>query len=427
MNSIKLFFLSFSIVFTLSIFPAEQLYTHQPSVTPELAFDGDYKVGVTTLKAVNPKQLNTKTFTGFVDRELTLEVWYPAELSEDDQFATYKDVTRTNKEFELLGSAYRDADPVEAKNEFPLIILSHGYTGYRSIMFYLAEHLTSHGYVVASIDHKDSTNADVIASGSAFSGFPSTLLNRARDQQFVLNHFTKLKSPLGKITNTQLAAVAGHSMGGYGAINTVGGCFSFSSATMKQFGIPDAAIPLLLPLFNTCSAARDTVDPRWKAVIPMAPWGGEANVHDLKSLQNIQVPALYIAGDQDDISGYDAGVKILFENTGTATDEKSTYMLVFENARHNVVTHPAPRIAYLDDFDIGHYYEPSWDIEIMNRINEHMVLAFLNCHVKKSTQACEYLPQRENVIQTKKEDGSLTDVWPGFKDRWGAGLKFYRK
>ncbi len=427
MHSIKLLLATGLFLLSLSTFAAEQLYTHQPTVTPELAFDGDYTVGVTTLKAVNPKQLNTTNFTSFEDRELTLEVWYPAEVSKQSEIATYKDVTRTNKEFELLGGAYRDASPVKTKKEFPLIIFSHGYTGYRSIMFYLGEHLASHGYVVASIDHKDSTNADVIASGSPFSGFPSTLLNRARDQQFVLDYFSQLETPLGHTVNTDLAVASGHSMGGYGTINTVGGCFSFSDAAMKQFGIPEQAIALLLPLFNTCNAAQEKADPRWKGMMAFAPWGGEANVHDLNSLKNIKIPALYVAGDEDDVSGYENGVKKLFENTGTTSKEKTTYMLVFENARHNIVTHPTPAIAYADDFDIGHYYEPSWDIETINRVNEHMVLAFLNCHVKESKEACDFLPERVDATQTKQEDGSLSDVWPGFKDRWGTGLKFYRK
>ncbi|MFT7368403.1 MAG: hypothetical protein ACI927_001611, partial [Oceanospirillaceae bacterium] len=36
---------------------AEQLYTQQPPVTPELAFDGTYDVGVSTITAVDPKRL----------------------------------------------------------------------------------------------------------------------------------------------------------------------------------------------------------------------------------------------------------------------------------------------------------------------------------------------------------------------------------
>ena len=59
---------------------AEQLYTDQPPVTPELAFPGTYTVGVTTITATDPKRLNTANFILNTERQLVLEVWYPAAL-----------------------------------------------------------------------------------------------------------------------------------------------------------------------------------------------------------------------------------------------------------------------------------------------------------------------------------------------------------
>ena len=58
---------------------AEQLYTDQPPVTPELAFPGSYDVGVTTVTATDPKRLNTGNFITSIERPLVLEVWYPAQ------------------------------------------------------------------------------------------------------------------------------------------------------------------------------------------------------------------------------------------------------------------------------------------------------------------------------------------------------------
>ena len=63
-------------------------------------------------------------------------------------------------------------------------------------MFYLAEHLASHGYVVVGIDHKDSTNAEVFDDATRASGFISTLYNRARDQQFLLDYFSNPEESL---------------------------------------------------------------------------------------------------------------------------------------------------------------------------------------------------------------------------------------
>jgi len=400
----------------------ENLYTQQPSITPELAHPGQYPVGVKTLQVVHEKQLNTQTFTSFEDRPLTLEVWYPAAANAaTEELATYENVTRLHKPFSLIGTGHRNAQ-AQKTGQFPLIVLSHGYTGYRTIMYYLGEHLASHGYVVVGIDHTDSTTEDVDFVNSGFSGFPSTLVNRARDQQFVLDYFSQDDSAIANITDTDHAAVIGYSMGGFGAINTIGACYGFNQAGLQRLGFPEDAAKQLIPVFNSCHAGRDEVDSRWQAMIAYAPWGGESSVHDAKSMKTITVPSLYVSGDQDDVSGYENGVKKLFEQTGS----KDKYLMVYENARHNIAPHPAPKIAYETDADLGHYIEPSWGNEQLNRINMHMSLAFLDCFVKKDDSKCAYLPKRDNATQVKDSEGKLTQAWPGFPDRWATGIRFYR-
>jgi predicted dienelactone hydrolase len=404
-----------------SVFGAEELYTEQLSVTPSLALPGKYTAGVTTLETVNPNQLDSKDFISRSDRKLTLEVWYPAQTTDSNARASYVDQTRSGKSFELAGRAMRNAKPKGDRADYPLIVLSHGYTGYRSIMFYLGEHLASHGYVVAAIDHTDSRNSDIDFATNAGAGFISTLYNRARDQQFVLDYFAESKAEVAKLANTNQAAVIGYSMGGYGALNTVGGCYAYTAEGLQLFGVPKQYVDALVTLFNSCSAGREAVDPRWQAMIAFAPWGGETGVHDLASLGNIKIPKLFITGDADDISGYENGVKALWEHSGTAAN----HLLIYQNARHNFATHPAPRVAYTNDLDIGHYYEPSWSKETLNRINMHMNLAFLDCYLKKQESACQMLPKRPNITQIKQADGKLSDPWPGFPDRWGTGVEFH--
>ncbi|MFK8021750.1 MAG: alpha/beta hydrolase family protein [Pseudomonadales bacterium] len=411
-----------ALVFSQMLSAAEELYTDQSTVTPELAVSGKYKVGVKTLVVSNPNQANLAKLGSVHDRSLTLEVWYPADVKLKMTKASYKNVTRSHKAFELAGDAYRDAAPIETTGSFPLIVVSHGYTGYRTIMFYLAEHLASHGYVVAAIDHTDSTNAEVDMVASPGSGFASTLVHRSRDQQFVLDYFTADSSPIAKIVNTDAAAVLGYSMGGYGAIGTVGACFDFSAEALQQFGVPAEGVADAQALFNVCNAGRTTVDPRWKALVAFSPWGGEQKVHNAESMRHIKVPTLYAVGSEDDVSGFENGVKHLYQQTGS----KDKYLMVYENARHNIAAHPAPKIAYSSDLDIGHHYEPAWNIETLNRINEHMSLAFLDCYVKQVQESCSYLPVRDNITQTRGADGKLTQPWPGFPERWGTGVRFYR-
>lgn len=400
---------------------AESLYTAQPPVTPGLAVDGPFATGVTTIDVTNPNQLNASDFTTRSDRTLTLEVWYPTAQTEGTP-TTYSDVTRSQKPFELQGTSFRDAAPLTSEGDFPLVVLSHGYVGYRTSFFNMAEYLASHGYVVASIDHTDSTTKEVDNINNPFSGFMSTLINRSRDQQFVLDYFGQANTDLAGIVDADNAAVAGYSMGGYGSVNTVGGCYGYTEQTLQAFGIPAEFAGNLVPVFNSCNAGRDSSDSRWKAMVAFAPWGGESGVHDFESMGNIDVPSLYVAGEYDDVSGYENGIKALYEANGA--DDK--YLLVYENARHNIVLHPAPKVAYETELDLGFYYEPAWNTETINRINNHMMLAFLGCHVKGDLALCDYLPQREFSTQVKDENGSVVSPWPGFMPRWGTGLQFYR-
>lgn len=409
---------------------AEKLYTDQPPVTPELALSGSYDVGVTTTKINDPDRINTANFITTTDRPLLLEIWYPINLltqKPKPTKATYKNVTRLQKPFELQGEAYRDALIVN-DGKFPVVVLSHGFTGYRTQMFYLGEHLASHGYIVIGIDHKDSTNSEVFDDATRASGFISTLYNRARDQQFVLNYFSASRpsndlNNLVKRMDTNNAAIIGHSMGGFGAINTVGGCYDFKSEQLEKIGVP-SVISSLLPLrLDSCFAGQDSLDPRWKAIQVYAPWGGEFNVHSADAMEKISTPMFYVAGDQDNTSGYKDGVKKLYQQTGS----QHKYLMVYENARHNIAGHPAPSASFNTDFELGHYVEPSWNIETINRINKHMTLAFLDCHVKTNIDRCGYLPSRENIEQYEGSNGQYTEPWTGFKHLWGSGIRFYRQ
>ena len=400
---------------------AEQVYGPASPIAPQLAERGSLPVGVKTLELVNSEQLDTNNFNSRVDRPLTLEVWYPAHKDSGGELAHYDNETRTGQAFSIQGDAYRDARPARS-GDFPLVVISHGYTGFRTIMFYLGEHLASHGYVVAAIDHTNSTNADVDFENNPGGGFVDTLMNRSRDQQFVLETFADEDFVLSAITNTDKAGLIGYSMGGYGALNTVGGCYEFTPAILGRIGFPEAMAEKLAPVFNFCNAGREAVDPRWGAMVSLSPWGQEQGIHREASLAAIEVPSLLMVGEQDDIVGFDPGVKSIYE----AMTQKDRFMLVYENARHNIAPHPAPEVAYQNEFDLGHHIEPVWSLEQLNSINEHFVLAFMDCYLKSESAACDFLPTTERALQTKQADGSFNPAWPGFEDRWGAAMRFYR-
>jgi predicted dienelactone hydrolase len=404
----------------------ENLHSPLPAdVVPELAEKGPFKVGVRTMEITNPAQLDHVTQTT-KDRKLTLEVWYPSVVNNTNVKTSYENVTRTGIKFAIQADAFRDATILIPKNDskFPLVVISHGYTGYRTLMYYLAEHLASHGYVVAAIDHTDSTNAEVDIKNNPFAGFFSTLLNRSRDQQFTLNYLTTIQHFASTAINNNKAGLIGYSMGGYGAINTIGGCYNFTDETTSAFtGIKDPEqVKKVMSLLNSCAGGQYQnmkVDSKWQAVIAMAPWGGQHNIFSQQALAKINTPILYVAGDLDDISGY-GGIQSLYEKTGS----KDKYLLTYQNARHNIAPHPAPSVAKTNELDIGHYYESAWNSLVLNNINKHFTLSMMDCHLKQQLEKCTYLDLSNNSNQIAVDE-KPSKPWKGFDNRYAVGMNWH--
>ena len=128
--------------------------------------------------------------TAVYERRLTVEVWYPADLAGGEPGGTYEAITRNPQiTATLRGRASRNADALVGAGPYPLIIISHGYPGNRYLLSHAGENLASKGYIVASIDHKESTYEDQ-------QSIASTLYNRPIDQRTVLNSMAALSEDI---------------------------------------------------------------------------------------------------------------------------------------------------------------------------------------------------------------------------------------
>jgi predicted dienelactone hydrolase len=408
---------------------------------PALAQYGKFGVGVKTIQLVNPKQLDIlKAKAGeptptTYDRPLTVEVWYPAKPAPDTPNAgQYRVVSRDPKtEVTLYGKGVRDAPPDAASGPYPLLIISHGYPGNRFLLSHLGENLASKGYVVASIDHTDSTYSDQLAFGS-------TLFNRPLDQLFVLNEMAKLnagdagdaiKGALKNMVNAELTGLIGYSMGGYGVINAIGG--GFAESALKFATAPPNGVLAARQAGNAAYAA--TMDSRIKAAVAIAPWGWRGGFWDNAGLAGIKTPVFFIAGSVDDVSGYAPGVRNIYEGSVNAP----RYLLTFENANHNAgAPMPAPkesytRVANLPVIPAMHYIDFVWDNVRMNNITQHFTTAFLAKHLKSDATMDAYLNVVENAKEGKwsaETDGKFkTDhtYWNGFANRTAAGLRLEQR
>lgn len=394
------------------------LYGDQLPDAPELSARGEYKVGVKTVNLVNPNQLdilnskegNDPTY----DRPITIEVWYPANVGDDAKTVVYDEVMGTRGDslrpltpFTFKGRAYRDATP-KTGNKFPLVVVSHGYVGSRYLMTYLTENLASKGYIVAAIDHTDSTFKDANA-------FQSTLLNRPKDIRFVINEMEKMgakgsKNNLEGVIDANNTAIIGYSMGGYGVLNVGGAGYS---AGLAQFFTGMTGGSTAISVHTAGNAAYEKMtDARIKAIVAFAPWGMERGVWDAEGLKGLKTPTFFIAGSQDDISGYEKGIKAIYEGAVNA----DRYLLTYMNARHNVAPNPPPAEALAPGLHIDEYYryaEPSWDQRKMNNINQHFVTAFIGKHLKN---------QDSTKFLEVQEDSNEKD-WTGFKPRSSTGME----
>lgn len=395
------------------------LYGDQLPDAPELSARGEYKVGVQTINLVHKNQvdiLNSKEGKDpLYDRPITIEIWYPASVSEDAKTVVYDEVMGTAGDtlrpltpFTFKGRAYRDATPMIGKGKFPLIVVSHGYVGSRYLMTYLTENLASKGYIVAAIDHTDSTFKDANA-------FQSTLLNRPKDIRFIINEMEKIgaigsKNKLENLIDSNNTGIIGYSMGGYGVLNVGGAGYSEAFAGFYT-GMTGGSTSISVNTANN-EEYKKLADDRIKAIVAFAPWGMERGVWDAEGLKGLKTPTFFVAGSQDDISGYEKGIKAIYEGAVNA----DRFLLTYKNARHNVAPNPPPAEALAPGLHIDEYYryaEPSWDQRKLNNINQHFVTAFLGIHLKNQDYG-KFLELQEN---SNEKD------WTGFKPRSSTGME----
>lgn len=413
---------------------AENRIDTQRPDAPELAAYGNYEIGTRPLTMINPDQLDVlaldpsteapETLPTY-DRELVVQMWYPSFPGATGSKALRAFLRDATTEVDLYGQATLWAAPTVSDGSFPLVIVSHGYPGNRFLMSHLAENLASKGYVVASIDHTDSTYRTQAAFGS-------TLRNRSLDQLFVLNEIARLNADsasfLYGLVDTDNTAIIGYSMGGYGAVITAGGGVTEASVAYG-FSSPFGT----LGIHQSGSDTHNNLpDARIKTAIAIAPWGRNFGFFDAESLEGVQIPMMFMAGSEDDVSLYEGGVKAIWEESVNV----ERVLVTFDNANHNAAAPiPAPAESYADNPTLGfpafeHYADAVWDTVRMNNITQHFATAWMDLYLKGDSAKQDYLalvPNSNDGVYAAEADGSLMEThtyWKGFANRTAKGLHF---
>ena len=393
---------------------------------PSLAAYGEYDIGVRTLTLVDTDRVDVLSTrpggkNAIYDRSLTVEVWYPARLVDGQlRGGEYRAIARNPAIVATLyGQAVRDANPQTNAGAFPLVVISHGYPGNRYLMSHLGENLASKGFVSVSIDHADSTYDDQQA-------FSSTLYNRPLDQRFVIERMARLSSDrqsfLFGMVDADNTGVVGYSMGGYGLVNNLGGGYS-DDVVASSMAPPNR---LLAEHTTSNPTFRSKLDPRIRAGFAIAPWGMTNGVWRQQDLAGIETPTFYLAGDKDTVSGYENGVRAMYE----AAINSDRYLLTYKNAAHNAgAPYPVPH-EILDSATgegADHYMDAVWDNVRMNNVMDHFATAYFNYYLKGDASMLSFLdvyPDGAQATYAMKNDRpeAAHNYWPGFAEGTAVGL-----
>lgn len=176
---------------------------------------GPFPVGVRTVQALDTAR--TRLFP--------CEVWYPAAA----QYAGQDMTSETQDSFTVpTGGAPRRQmavrDAAAEPGTYPLILFSHSSGAGRRTATFLCTHLSSHGYLVAALDHTEIV-AQELARKSDETGeqkaarWEALIANRVPDVRFLLDHLfsgaawdSQINLDAGRI------GIVGHSFGGWTAL-----------------------------------------------------------------------------------------------------------------------------------------------------------------------------------------------------------------
>jgi predicted dienelactone hydrolase len=364
---------------------------------PELARLGPYAVGFRTLHLRESAQADVLAFdpvrasAPLRDRELAVDLWYPARSQKDAAPVVYtasfpSEPPAPPASFSVSGIAVRDARP--AGEGFALVIVSHGYSNDPVAMTWLTENLASKGYVVAGIRHDDPPITDRAK-------FAQPLLRRPLDIAYVTRTLQRMLAS-ERLVDAGRTALIGYSMGGYGVLTCAG-------ATLDPAGPPTKIIPggLLSPYVRG-GALEDTVRIEGlRAVVAISPaGGGTLTAWGADGLRSLKVPLLLIAGDHDRTVNYSSGARAFFEGAVNAP----RYLLTFKGAGHSIGLNPAPDAMRKHLWDQDWFEDAVWSKERLNAIDAHFITAFLDRYVKGDETRAAYL----DVSVAESSDG----VWP---------------
>lgn len=176
---------------------------------------GRFPVGVRTVQARDAAR----------DRMFPCEIWYPAAVQhagQDTSPATQDCFTLPLGGKERSQMAVRDA--AAEQGIYPLIVFSHSSGAGRRSATFLCTHVSSHGYLVAALDHSEIVAAQLArqpgeSDEQRAARWQALIASRVPDIRFLLDHLLSNAAQSGEAhIDPARIGIVGHSFGGWTAL-----------------------------------------------------------------------------------------------------------------------------------------------------------------------------------------------------------------
>lgn len=257
--------------------------------------------------APGPWPIGTVTFDLYDEareRDVPVRIWYPATPKGDEDPAEY-----------LLGlivseRALVDAPP--AAGPWPLVLFSHGFNGIKEQSMSFTEHLASHGFVVAGMDHVGNTLFDANAGDDVVA---QVALARPHDVVYVHDVLAEDAGetwPVAATIDFERVAVTGHSFGAYTALVVAGGTSEASiAAAACDAGDPSDIFCPYVAYWPPDELIGVTPPAGLRAAVSLAPGG--ASAFGGTGLQKVVVPTLVLGGSRDETTPLDIETRRIYD------------------------------------------------------------------------------------------------------------------
>jgi len=321
---------------------------------------GPYDAGLYSFSFINSDQ-----------RELYVDVWYPAQKEEVATRALYEP-------FSFKGKAYRDA-PI-ARKDTKLIVFSHGLLSIRFQNFSLCEHLAQHGYTVIAPDHPGTTIFDLGEDIIAESVFV-----RPNDIQTTVDQIWEKNQDEGDFLHGLLGSdqylAIGHSLGSHTVMAVAGAAYDYEGFMVYCAEHPnDRSCKIASNISEEEIQSYPDNDTRAYAAIAMSPGFWYTFGEGLAQLRR----PMFVTGLLDQVLEYDAEAQPTLDLSSNGSE------LHFSKTGHYGFTEMCNIIpAFSDECTdtSGDFTEPAILLEALN----NFTLAHIRGNLENDEGAQEWL------------------------------------